>query len=100
MDKIPIHVEALGSHGESVVLIKSRDIHEALHICADRIIRAYSETDRGDGFPEREYKKREQDWVGYPWPSIVIMARAQEPKAKWFDLEELTTCDFWKEISD
>lgn len=91
MKKIFIHAGGEG-HEQNIIMVKAANSREGLHLAADRYIKCLKKDN-----PKSKFGKREQDWTGYPWPSIVIYEKFPEGHA---ELSIFTFCEFWKEISD
>lgn len=88
--KHAIYVEEADGQNRSVVLIEADDPRIALHAAADRIIAVYAGMPQNSGVP---YGKREENWTGYPHPALIVTAYGG-------DLERLTACTLWEELSD
>ncbi len=87
-----IHVEEVHGTNRSVIKIEAPTMREALHKAADRIIEVYA-----DGGPILHYSKREENWTGYPHPSLVISVNNF---ADGGDIETLTACTLWDKLCD
>jgi hypothetical protein len=88
--KHAIYVEEAQGQNRSVILIEADDLRAALHAAADRLIQVYGGMPQNSGVP---YGKREENWTGHSHPVLVVTAYGD-------DLERLTACTLWEELSD
>lgn len=100
---IAIYIESIAGHERSIVMIDNDDPRAALYIAADRILNIYRSNADGASDPGDVYGTREEDWVGYPYPALMITKAVSEGPGTigaTYDVDLLRVCDYWPEVSD